>query len=280
MMAKKNSITSICIGGFDGMHIAHQTLFSNLTKNGAIVVIETGYANLTPKTAREAFTHCPIYYYELQSIKHLNGTQFIALLKEEFPNIRKIVVGFDFCFGQNRKYTTHHLKEMFEGEVVVINEISINNIAVHSRIIRDYITQGDFNTANTLLGRKYTIKGVHIQGQGLGSKAFVPTINLEAKAYLLPQQGVYATKTCIDGIKYPSVSFIGNRKTTDNSFAIETHLLNIEHIEIQKKEIELKFFKQIRQNEKFDSYEALKKRIDLDIVEVKNYFNLINNSIQ
>jgi riboflavin kinase/FMN adenylyltransferase len=279
-MPYKKNITSICIGGFDGMHMAHQTLFSNLTKNGAIVVIETGYANLTPKTAREELTPFPIYYYELEHIKHLSGEQFIALLKEEFPNIRKIVVGFDFCFGQNRKYNTEDLKALFSAEVVVINEIRINNIAVHSRVIREFIAQGDVNTANTLLGRKYKIKGMHIQGQGLGAKAFVPTINLAQQNYLLPQQGVYATKTLIDDKSYYSVSFIGHRQTTDNSFAIETHLLNIEHIEIQKKEIELKFFKQIRQNEKFESYEALKNRIDLDIVEAKNYFNLINNSIQ
>jgi riboflavin kinase/FMN adenylyltransferase len=44
----KNS-TAIAIGGFDGMHIGHQALFSELGKNGSIVVIETGYANLTPK---------------------------------------------------------------------------------------------------------------------------------------------------------------------------------------------------------------------------------------
>ena len=41
----KNSIDSIAIGGFDGMHIAHQELFKNLNPNGAIISIETGYAN-------------------------------------------------------------------------------------------------------------------------------------------------------------------------------------------------------------------------------------------
>jgi len=52
----KNS-TSIAIGGFDGMHIGHQHLFSALGERGTIVAIETGYANLTPKRERENFTH-------------------------------------------------------------------------------------------------------------------------------------------------------------------------------------------------------------------------------
>lgn len=271
MLIDKKSITSIAIGGFDGMHMAHQTLFANLTKNGAIVVIETGYANLTPKTKREEYTNYPLYYYDLESIKHLSGTEFVALLKEEFPKLRKIVVGFDFCFGANRSHCIAQLKELFDGEVVVINEISINDIPVHSRIIREYIKEGDFSTANTLLGRKYTIDGTQIKGQGLGSKSFVPTINLKVEKFLLPEEGVYATKTIIANKSYKSVTFLGHRVTTDGSFAIETHILD-ESLTIHSKEIEIKFFEKIRENRKYHSFEALKKQIDLDIQEVKNYF--------
>ncbi|MGE3612610.1 MAG: bifunctional riboflavin kinase/FAD synthetase, partial [Sulfurimonas sp.] len=76
--------TSIAIGGFDGMHIGHQQLFNALDKDGMIVVIETGYANLTPKKEREHFTHFGILYLELESIRHLSGVEFIAFLKEKF----------------------------------------------------------------------------------------------------------------------------------------------------------------------------------------------------
>ncbi|RXJ55227.1 bifunctional riboflavin kinase/FAD synthetase [Candidatus Marinarcus aquaticus] len=271
MLVDKKSITSIAIGGFDGMHMAHQTLFANLTKNGAIVVIETGYANLTPKTKREAFTSYPIYYYDLQSIKHLQGKEFMALLNEEFPNMRKIVVGFDFCFGANRTHCISELKELFHGEVVVINEVCINNIPVHSRIIREYIVKGDFLTANTLLGRKYTIDGVQVKGQGLGSKSFVPTINLKVEDYLLPNEGVYATKTIVEKQSYESITFLGHRVTTDGSFAIETHILD-KNLTNHRKEVQIKFFEKIRDNQKFDSFEDLKLQIDQDIIDVKNYF--------
>lgn len=270
-LVNKNSITSIAIGGFDGMHIAHQTLFANLTKNGGIISIESGYANLTPKSNRQEYSDFPIYYYVLDNIKHLTGEEFIQLLKEEFPNIRKIVVGFDFCFGKNRKHCVKDLSQLFDGEVVVINEVSINNIAIHSRVIREYIKTGDMQTANTLLGKKYKISGSQIRGQGLGSKSFVPTINLKVDDFLLPNEGVYATQTILNDKKYESVTFLGHRITTDGSYAIETHIIDKEIIN-HTQDISIKFFEKIRENKKFDSFEELKNQIDSDIKSVKKFF--------
>ncbi|ADG93953.1 riboflavin biosynthesis protein RibF [Arcobacter nitrofigilis DSM 7299] len=273
MNKDKKNITSIAIGGFDGMHIAHQSLFNNLTSNGAIIAIETGHANMTPKEQREKCTTFPIFYYELNDIKNLSGKEFIKLLKSEFPKLKKIVVGFDFCFGKNRANSTEELKSLFDGEVVVVNEISINDIAIHSRIIREYIKNGDFETANTLLGRKYEIKGTQIKGQGLGKSDFVPTINLDIKEYLLPNEGVYITKTKVDNVSYPSISFLGHRVTTDGNFAVETHILN-KDISAHNSNISIKFFKKLRDNQKFDSFEKLKEQIVNDINDCKIYFNL------
>ena len=80
----KNNITSIAIGGFDGMHIAHQELFKNLDSNGGILSIESSYANLTPKKYRQEYSKYPIFYYQLEEIKHLEGDEFIRLLEKEF----------------------------------------------------------------------------------------------------------------------------------------------------------------------------------------------------
>lgn len=177
------------------MHIAHQKLFENLDENGAIVTIESGFSNLTPKRFRQEYTNLPIYYYVLDNIKYLEGKEFIKLIKEEFPNLKKIVVGFDFCFGKNRKYCVEDLKELFNGEVIVIEEIKNNDIAIHSRYIRDFIKNGDIKKANEFLGKKYKIVGSQIKGQGLGKSDFVPTINLQIEDFLLPKEGVYITKT-------------------------------------------------------------------------------------
>ncbi len=271
ILVNKNSITSIAIGGFDGMHIAHQELFKNLDDNGAILSIESGYANLTPKRYRQEYSIYPIYYYLLENIKHLEGDEFIKLLKEEFPNLKKIVVGFDFCFGKNRKYCIEKLKDIFEGDVIVINEIKIENIAVHSRIIRDYLKNGNIKMANKLLGKEYKIYGHQIKGQGLGAKNFVPTINLKIDEFLLPKEGVYITKTILDEREFNSITFLGHRVSTDGSYAVETHIIN-EEIEESDYTTQIKFCEKLRDNKKFDSFEELKNQILQDIENTKNYF--------
>jgi riboflavin kinase/FMN adenylyltransferase len=271
ILVNKQTITSIAIGGFDGMHAAHQKLFERLDEHGAIVSIESGYANLTPKRYRQEYSKYPIYYYVLDNIKHLEGDEFIRLINEEFPNLQKIVVGFDFCFGKDRKYDTQNLKELFHGDVEVIEEYKIGGIAVHSRYIRYYLAEGNIELANTLLGKEYKIYGSRIKGQGLGSKSFVPTINLRVNEFLLPKEGVYITKTILNEIEYDSVTFLGHRVTTDGSYAVETHIID-ENIVERDYTTQIKFLKRIRDNQKFDSFEELKKQILNDIQTAKNFF--------
>lgn len=272
ILINKSTITAIALGGFDGMHLAHQELFKNLGENGGIVSIESGYANLTPKTFRQEYSNYPIYYYVLDNIKHLTGEEFIKLLKEEFPNLKKIVVGFDFCFGKNRKNCIPELKKLFNGEVVVVNEFKIDNISVHSRIIRQYLNSGNIKTSNKLLGKEYKIFGKQIKGQGLGSKNFVPTINLKVEEFMLPSEGVYATKTVINEQEHISVTFLGHRVTTDGSYAVETHILD-KDVKNSFPLVQIKFFEKLRDNKKFDSFDELKIQIDEDIKKAKSFFS-------
>lgn len=256
--------TSIAIGGFDGMHIGHQQLFRELDAQSTIVVIETGYANLTPKKEREHFTHFPLLYLELESIRHLSGEEFIAFLKEKFPKLQKIVVGYDFHFGKDRKYSHKELKELFDGEVAVVEEVSLHGDSVHSHKIRAKLQIGDIIGANAFLGHNYTIKGSVVSGQGIGKKELYATINIEAEGFLMPKEGVYATLTRIDDEEHfhPSVSFVGHRVTTDGSFALESHILDGEVLCTEKASIGFVNF--IRENKKFASLEELKKAIQKD----------------
>ncbi len=262
--AMKNS-TSIAIGGFDGMHIGHQHLFSALGEHGTIVVIETGYANLTPKRDREHFSHYPILYLELDDIRNLSGEEFIAFLQEKFPKLNKIVVGYDFHFGKNRKYSFDDLRTLFSGDVEVIDEVTLYGDSVHSHKIRHKLQIGDTKGANAFLGHNYTILGNVVSGQGIGKKELVATINIESKGYLIPKEGVYVTLTRIDDEEHyhPSVSFVGHRETTDGSFAIESHILDGEITCTDKARISFVSF--IRDNKKFDSLDELKKAIRKDI---------------
>jgi riboflavin kinase/FMN adenylyltransferase len=260
----KNS-DAIAIGGFDGVHVGHQRLFAHLGKQGCVVVIDSGFANLTPKKEREKFTHYPLYYFSLENIRHLDADGFIALLKEEFPRLKKIVVGYDFHFGKERAYSHDDLKERFDGEVIVVDEVKVNGESVHSRTIRQKLSHGDIKTANALLGYNYTIQGKVIKGQGIGAKELVATINLHVSDFMLPREGVYTTVTRIDDEEHfhPSISFIGHRDTTDGTFAVETHILDGK-IDCTKY-ASISFINFVRENIKFDSLDELKKQINRDI---------------
>ncbi len=266
---------SIALGGFDGMHLGHQELFKRLGINGAIVVIENGYSNLTPGKTRERHTPYPILYLPLEEIRHLEAEAFMALLRENFPNLEKIVVGYDFHFGKERKYDAQYLKNVFDGEVVIVDEVKIDGFSVHSRFIREFIKEGKMKRANRLLGYNYTIYGNLVAGQGLGKKELVATVNIEANGFSLPKEGVYATFTRIDDEEHfhPSVSFVGHRVSTDGSFAIESHILDGE-IECKQK-AQIAFVDFLRENRKFDNLQELKEQIRKDIHMAKRELKML-----
>ena len=259
------NVKAIAIGGFDGMHVGHQQLFEAVGEAGGILVIETGYANLTPAQTREHYTDLPIFYYALDTIRHLDAEGFIAKLKEEFSQLEKIVVGYDFHFGKDRRYNFDDLRKLFSGEVVVVEEVKVDNDAVHSHKIRAKLQLGDIRGANRFLGYNFTINGKKVQGQGLGKKELFATINIDAKTFLLPKEGVYVSTARINNEEHyhPAVSFIGHRVTTDGSFAVETHILDGDVGEVEK--VRLSFVDFIRVNQKFDTLEALKEAIASDI---------------
>ena len=97
---------------------------------------------------------------------------------------------------------------------------------------------------------------------------------MEVEGYRLPKEGVYATLTRLDDdTLHPSVSFLGQRSITDGSFAIETHILDKEVQESTS--VELSFLHFIRKNESFDSFEALKKQIGVDIENARKVINFL-----
>ena len=256
---------AVALGGFDGMHLGHQELFRRLGDKGALVVIENGYSTLTPNGMRERHTSYPILYLELAKIRHLEADEFINLLKEYFPHLKKIVVGYDFHFGKDRKYSAAYLKEICNAAVEIVDEVKIDGISVHSRHIRELIREGAIKQANRLLGYNYTIIGSKELGQGIGAKELVATINIHTQSFEIPKEGVYATLTRIDDEEHyhPSVTFIGHRVTTDGSFAIESHILDGE-VECREK-VEISFVDFLRENRKFDTIKELKEQIQKDI---------------
>jgi len=264
-MKLKNSIKSIAIGSFDGIHLAHQALIQEVE---AVVVIERNCSLLTAGYRRIRYINKPCFFYHFDKVKSLSPKEFVDRLSDDFPQLETIVVGYDFGFGYKKEGNTILLRELFDGNVKVIDEVKYKNISVHSRSIKEFIKNGEIELANELLNHNYRIGGKIITGQGLGKKELVPTLNLLVQNYLLPKEGVYATKTLINNLWLPSVSFLGHRVTTDGSYAVETHILD-KDIGAIKGEVELEFIASIRDNQKFNGLDELKKQINEDIKEAK-----------
>ncbi|WP_458699601.1 bifunctional riboflavin kinase/FAD synthetase [Sulfurospirillum sp. 1307] len=271
----KDKVDTIAIGSFDGIHLGHKELIKKLGDNGALFVIDKDNANLTPGIKRSLYSKYPCMYYHFLKVKDLSGKEFVELLKKEFKNLKKIVVGYDFAFGKSRSCSAEDLKELFDGEVEIVNEFKYHGISVHSSVIRELLTSKEVEVANKLFGREYSIHGKIIKGQGLGKKELFPTINIEIKDYLLPSNGVYASRTRIKDKLYNSVSFIGNRVSTDGKFSVETHIID-EDLEVGSEEVEIFFVKYLRDNKKFNNLEELKKQIEEDIKKAKSVLSTCN----
>ena len=152
--------------------------------------------------------------------------------------------------------------------MVVVDEVCYDGMGVHSSAIREFIKQGKIKEANKLLGREYSIEGDVVKGQGIGAKELVATLNLEVKSYLLPREGVYATRTRMGSYTYGSVTFIGTRVSADGNFSVETHILDEVAPKVTK-HIAVRFIKRLRDNKKFNNLSELKEQIKRDINEAR-----------
>lgn len=273
-ISKNLDFSSIAIGKFDGVHIAHQKLFDLLDENGCVLVIHKSDENsLTPLKIREKLISKPSYKLPFKDIHSWDGKKFADFLKQKLPHLKKIIVGYDFRFGKNKSYGADDLKSLFDIEVVIVPEVKIEGIPLHSSIIRELISFGDIALANKLLGRYYALSGGVISGQNIGSKELYPTINIRTHYFVLPGNGVYASFTHIGRKIFPSVSFVGNRLSTDRNFSIESHILD-SNIEMKEKNIQIDFVQKIRDNRHFEHLIELKEQISMDIKNARGILGL------
>ena len=91
---------------------------------------------------------------------------------------------------------------------------------------------------------------------------------MDTGEYLVPKRGVYATLTNVDGIWYESMSSVGHNPTLNCriDLSVESNIFDFDK-EIYGDVIEIQFIKYLRDEEKFDSIEALVAKIDQDKVD-------------
>ena len=148
--------------------------------------------------------------------------------------------------------------------------------AVSSSRIRGLISAGKLHEARALLGRSFAVLSTPASGRGYGTRYAVPTINLAPYAELLPAHGVYISTLRIGERVFRGVTNVGNRPTFGaDSFAVESHLLNFEPVDLTETTLlELTFLKRLREERRFESTDALREQISLDVKTALRFFAL------
>ncbi|HZE99691.1 MAG TPA: riboflavin biosynthesis protein RibF [Planctomycetota bacterium] len=181
-----------------------------------------------------------------------------------------IVLGHDSRFGHDRTgdlafleglgrkvglEVRHSEPELFEGR------------PVSSSLIRDAVFAGRLKEATFLLGRPPAVFGTVVKGDRRGTKLGFPTANLELHHAVRPPGGVYAAEVPLDGKLYRAVVNIGTRPTFRENGAevIEAHLLDYAGGDLYGRAVEVRFLDRLRDEQKFDGPDSLKRRIQADI---------------
>ena len=290
--------TAVALGNFDGIHKGHQVLikkavktaeekgiksavftFSNHPRNviaGNSVVRNIIYEDEKIEILEEMGVDY-LFSISFEEIMKLSPQDFVDKVLIERFRIDTAVCGFNFTYGYKAAATADMLRGMAAGRfnVAVVDPVKVNGQVVSSTLIREKIMNGDVEAVPELLGRNFTIRGTVIHGNEIGRTIGFPTCNIviDESMAALPN-GVYMTYCYVEGVKYCSITNVGNKPTIgEYGKNIETNIFNFNE-NIYDKKITVEFLKKIRDEQKFDDLEALKKQIHDDSVLVRKEHGL------
>jgi len=298
-----NKESILTVGVFDGVHLGHQRLISELLNQAKKRKMTSGvvtfrhdpekllsHRNKLPfltdieerlKLLKQEGVKMVIPLSFTPELARLSAREFITLL-QKYLNIRGLVVGQDFALGKEREGNTDNLKRLGQSmkfDVIVVPPLKINGETVSSTTIRKALAAGDMVKVRELTGRPFKLTGKVIAGSGRGASLGFPTANLEiASEHVLPPDGVYAGQAYINGNNYESMINIGKNPTFGvNKRTVEAYLMKY-HGDLYGDDLQLDIISRIRDEKKFDSTEELKKQVAEDILEGKKILDV--NSVK
>ena len=289
------------IGNFDGVHRGHQEILSAVVSEARSLAARAVAITFDPhpqrflRPARSPHLLTPmderVRLLEATgidavvalpfdaSLAGLSAEQFVRNILVTALSVRSLHEGENFRFGRHAEAGVRELHQFGSelGFVVHLHQpVRFRGVEVSSSAIRTFIADGDVRRARWLLGRPFSITSTHAHGRGIGTRLLVPTVNLARYEELLPAFGVYVTCLTIAGRRFQAVTNVGNRPTFgEASFAVESHILNFEPIEMNEQTpVDLEFLLRLRGEIRWPSPEALKVQIFKDVAKAKRYFRL------
>jgi len=288
----------LTIGVFDGVHLGHKYLISQLTENarrqnllsGVVTFRQHPQEVLPPQTKLPFLTDLTKRTSLLKNegveaivplsftteVAQLSARQFLSLLKK-YLRMRGLVIGPDFALGRDREGnidTLHSLGQDMNFGVTVIPPVMIDGEVVSSTAIRNALADGDMKRVLNLTGQPFSLEGRVASGAGRGRKLGFPTANLDIDPQqALPAEGVYATRTYIDDKAYQSMTNIGRRPTFPGSERTVEVLVLDYYNNLYGRELKIDIIERLRGEKQFDTAEDLKKQIAEDIKQGRAILN-------
>ena len=283
--------TLLTIGVFDGVHLGHKFLISEVVSLAAgqnllscvITFRQHPRDLLSPKTKLLYLCSVPERIKLLKNegvdivvalsldreLAKLSAREFVTLLKK-YLKMRGLVIGPDFSLGRNREGNTNALRSLgaeLGFSVTIVAPKIIDGEVASSTAIRQALADGNMEKVTRLLGRPFSLRGKVARGEHRGTGLGFPTVNLSVDTKMaLPPDGVYATRAYIGGQEFQAVTNIGRRPTfgENNERTIESFILNYKQ-DIYGKEVKIDIIQRFREEKSFDNVEELKKQIAEDV---------------
>jgi riboflavin kinase/FMN adenylyltransferase len=290
------------IGNFDGVHIGHRQILSIAVEEARALGIRAIAITFDPHP--EQFlrpAQAPLLLTPINerlrllattgidavvvlpfnaALASLTAREFVQQILVEKLQVRSLHEGGNFRFGLHAAAGVNELREFgaeFGFTVHIHSPVSVRSGEVSSSAIRSLLTAGNLSRARHMLGRSFAIRSTPARGRGIGTRLLVPTVNLAPYDGLLPAFGVYVTHLTVGERRFQAVTNIGNRPTFGNSFAVESHILDFEPVDLNENTpLELEFLLRLRPETTWPSPEALKAQIFKDVAKAKKFFQRIS----
>ena len=282
--------TVITIGVFDGVHLGHKQLTSELTRqaiqknllSGVVTFRQHPEDIISPGKRLPFLTDMPSrikllkdagvdFVVPLTFSKELAGLDaksFMTLLNKQLK-MKSLVIGPDFALGKDRQGNIDTLKKLggkMGFSVTVVPPLKIKGETVSSTAIRLALAEGDMEKYRTMTGRAFSLSGKVVAGAHRGSGLGFPTANLDvSKGQALPPDGVYCGLAHINGSMYQAMTNVGTNPTFgENELTVESFLLNYDG-DLYGHKISVDFVSRLRDEIKFKNIRELKKQVADDV---------------